>query len=305
MAGRSTKTRNVTQERPCQQTASALSTEESPPAVSGSLSPVASIEVSTLKLEIVNAVRTEIADIIKLELQKALAETLSTIIPDLQTLRSEWALDKAAANAKFVSLKETVLDMEHSLMNCSDDVVSMKATIQSLTATVARLENKCEDFEARSRRNNIRILGVPEGSDSATITEIAALLREAFGLDKEPVLNRSHRVSLSKPKDASRPRPLVVRFHYYTDCAYILRRAKEQRQLKVRGWAISIFPDFTAGVARARAAFNEVRQFLRSVEGVRYRLFYPARLRISYNGVDKDFLSAQDAKIYAEKLTKS
>lgn len=84
------------------------------------------------------------------------------------------------------------------------------------------MANKCEDLEARPRRNNIRILGVPEGPNSAITTVIAALLKELFNLDKEPVLDCSNRVSLSKPKDASRPCRNVAQFHYYTDCANVL-----------------------------------------------------------------------------------
>ncbi|XP_032871883.1 zinc finger protein 19-like [Amblyraja radiata] len=49
-------------------------------------------------------------------------------------------------------------------------------------------------------------------------------------------------------------------------------------------------------------AFNEVRKQLRGVKGVRYGLFYPARLRISYQGVEKDFDSAEDAKAYVNKM---
>lgn len=33
---------------------------------------------------------------------------------------------------------------------------------QDLPADMSKLENKCEDLEARMLRNNIRIVGVPE-----------------------------------------------------------------------------------------------------------------------------------------------
>lgn len=53
--------------------------------------------------------------------------------------------------------------MEHSLTSCSDGIATMKATIKTLTAEMAKLEEKCEDQEAKSKRNNIKIIGVPEG----------------------------------------------------------------------------------------------------------------------------------------------
>lgn len=76
----------------------------------------------------------------------------------------------------------------------------MKTTIETLTANLAKLENKCVDLESRSRRNNIRIVGVPEGPDTCATTAVAALLKEAFALEKEAVLDRSNQTLQPKAK---------------------------------------------------------------------------------------------------------
>lgn len=178
----------------------------------------------------------------------------------------------------------------------------MKTTIECLTASVAKLEDKCDDLESRSRRNNVRIIGVPEGPDTCTTAAVAAMLKEAFGLEEEPLLDRSHQTLQPKPKHGERPRAIVCRFHYHSECVDILRRARELREIKVKGLTISVFPDFTVKIARARAAFNEVRRQLCGIEGVRYGLFHPARLRITYNGVEKDFVSAENASDYVKTL---
>ncbi|KAJ8358038.1 hypothetical protein AAFF_G00042620 [Aldrovandia affinis] len=62
------------------------------------------------------------------------------------------------------------------------------------------------------------------------------------------------------------------------DCATILSQAKEKQRIKVKGVTISVYPDYTAQVAKARAAFNGVRQQLRGLEGVRFGIAHPARL---------------------------
>ncbi|KAL7870573.1 hypothetical protein SRHO_G00080700 [Serrasalmus rhombeus] len=64
----------------------------------------------------------------------------------------------------------------------------------------------------------------------------------------------------------------------------------------------TVFPDHTAKTAKARAAFNDVRRQLRDIEGARYGLLYPARLRITYNGVEKEFVSAEEASSYVKTL---
>lgn len=143
---------------------------------------------------------------------------------------------------------------------------------------------------------------MPEGPDTCSTAAVAALLKEAFVLDKEPLLDRSHWTLQPKPKPGERPRAIVCRFHYHSDCVDILRQARELRQIKVRGLTISVFPDYTAKIARARAAFNEIRRQLRGIEGARYGLVYPTRLRITYNGIEEDFVSAEKASEYVKTL---
>lgn len=302
MSGKNSKTRNTiqTQLRPAPQTATSSSTESS--ASAGTALTHADSDAASLKLELLACLRKDIADIFKKELQDTLGDALSTIKFDLQAVKTQLANDKAATDAMLSKLKGTVGEMEHALTECSDDVAEMKATIKSLTASVTKLENKCEDLESRSRRNNIRIVGVPEGPNTCTTTAVATLLKEAFGLVKEPLLDRSHRTLQPIPQPGDRPRAIMCRFHYHHDCVDILRRARELRQIKVKDITISVFPDYTAKIARARAAFNEVRRQLRGIDGARYGLIHPARLRITYNGVEKDFVSAEEASVYVKTM---
>ncbi|KAL7886891.1 hypothetical protein AOLI_G00046120 [Acnodon oligacanthus] len=228
MSGKNCKTRKTiqTQLRPGSQTTTASSCE--PPAPAEATSTHANPDTATLKLELLTSLRKDIADIFKKELRDTLRDVLSTIQLDLQAVKTELANDKSANDATMSKLKSTVGEMEHALTECSNDI-TLKTTIKSLTANVAKLENKCEDLESRSRHNNIRILGVPEGPDTCTTVAVAALLKEGS------------------------VRSVTVD---------ILRRARELRQIKVRDLITSIFPEYTAKVAQAQAAFNEVRRKL-------------------------------------------
>ncbi|CAG6016082.1 unnamed protein product [Menidia menidia] len=174
MSGKNTKTRNTiqTQLRPGLQAATAASGE--PPAPADT---TANFDTTALKLELLAEMRKDIADIFKKELQETLGDALSTIKLDLQAVKTQLASDKAATEATMSKLKGTVGEMEHALTVCSDDIAEMKTTIKSLTADMAKLENKCEDLESRARRNNIRIVGVPEGPDTCTTTALAYSLK--------------------------------------------------------------------------------------------------------------------------------
>ncbi|KAF7711342.1 hypothetical protein HF521_000353 [Silurus meridionalis] len=108
---------------------------------------------------------------------------------ELQAVKAQLSSDKVANEAAVQELKDTVVEMERSLSVCTDDIAVMQRDIHRLTAEYNKLETKCEDLEARSRRNNVRIIGVPEGPNSSTTASVAVLLKEALSLEKEPVLD--------------------------------------------------------------------------------------------------------------------
>lgn len=164
------------------------------------------------------------------------------------------------------ALKGTVGEMEISLSSCTDDITALQAKVEHLSSELTRLDNKCEDLEARSRRNNIQLVGIPEDySTSSTATAISSLLKEALKLEKEPLVDCAHRTPQPKPRPGERPRPIIARLHYHMDCVDILRRARAQQRIKIGDTSFSIFPDHTPRTARARAAFNDVRRQLHGV----------------------------------------
>lgn len=256
------------------------------------------------KAELLTALREEMMGVFKVELQMVMSETVSQIKSELQNVKTELAASLAATKSDVSELSRTVTGIEESLSTCTDDIVILKTTVENLSAKVVTLENKCEDLEGRSRRNNIRIIGLSEQHGPVTAISISTLLKDAFKLDKEPVVDRAHRSLNPKPRPGERPRPVIARLHYYGDCVDILQRARNEQRVRIGDSTISVFPDHTARTAKARAAFNEVRRQLRDIPGIRYGLLYPARLRITTSGgVTKDFTTPGEAAVFVKTLT--
>lgn len=152
--------------------------------------------------------------------------------------------------SEVAGLKATVTEMEQSLSTCSDDIATLQHKVDHLSKECVRLENRCEDLESRARRQNMRIIGVPEDDPtSLSAAGVSKLLMETLRLDKELLADRAHRALMPKPKPGERPHTIVVRLHYSTDCSDILRKARELQQIKVRNMTISVFPDHTAKTA--------------------------------------------------------
>ncbi|KAJ0064824.1 hypothetical protein NL108_015655 [Boleophthalmus pectinirostris] len=252
------------------------------------------------KTELLASLRNEVVSIFRAELATAMSDNLSKIKSELQDVKTELNGSIAAVKAEVGDLRATVRDMEDSLTTCTDDVVSLQTRVEKLSAQVISLENKCDDLEARSRRNNIRILGLPEENGPVTTASVSALLKEAFGLDELPLVDRAHRSPQSK--SGGRPRPIVARLHYYSDCADVLRRARAQQRIKIKDATISVFPDFTTRTSKARAAFNDVRRQLKDIPDVRFGIVYPARLRITSKGVTREFTSPGEANVFMKTL---
>lgn len=197
-------------------------------------------------------------------------------------------------------MKATVKDVESGLSTWTDEVVNLQTTVTSLQKELTDLRGKCEDMEGRMRRCNVRILGVPEEPNSSSTASVSKLLKEVLGMDKDVLVDRSHRSLMPKRQDG-KPRAIVAKLHYYQDCVEILRRARTQARLRLNGKPLAIFPDYTTAVAKARATFTEVRRLLRDQQGVRFGILSPARLRISYKGEEREFLYPGEATNYVKQ----
>ena len=82
----------------------------------------------------------------------------------------------------------------------------------------------------------------------------------------------------------------------------ILRKARDRGgQLNYKGNPIAVSPDYTANVARARAAFTPARNVLQGRPRIRYGLLYPASFSITNNNDEREFVDATKAMDYIKK----
>uniref|UniRef100_A0AAR2JW36 L1 transposable element RRM domain-containing protein n=1 Tax=Pygocentrus nattereri TaxID=42514 RepID=A0AAR2JW36_PYGNA len=253
--------------------------------------------MAEMKAEILSSLKEDITTLLRSELKSVLADEFAGMKSELRAVKEEVIGSVAALRADVDSVKQTVAGMEYSLSTCSDDITTLQTTVHKLSKDVAGLQEKCVDLEGRMRRSNIRILNVTEGPGSSSPAAVSKLLKEALRLEKEVVVDRSHR-GLQLRQQGGKPRAIVAQLHYYQDCVDILRRAREAGSLQYNGTKIFIFPDYPPSVARARSAFNEVKNILRGQKGTRFGMFYPARLRITHNGTEKEFQDPAEAMAY-------
>lgn len=180
-------------------------------------------------------------------------------------------------------------------------ITAAEKTVKTLQAQNKSLQDRLDDLENRSRRVNLRIINIPEGSEKGRDpTEfISDLLMQNLGpdfLSKPPELERAHRSLAPKPGPGGRPRPFVICFHRFQEREKVFRWAR-QHELKHRETTLRVYPDVSAITAKKRAAFNKIKQALYQ-KGVKFRLLFPARLQVSFEDETFTFETPEDAHAF-------
>ncbi|KAI4818627.1 hypothetical protein KUCAC02_003933 [Chaenocephalus aceratus] len=167
------------------------------------------------------------------------------------------------------ALRETVNQFNKRLVAAEtlagdnfERITSTQKTVETLLTQNKSLLDRLDDMENRSRRVNLRVINIPEGSEKGRDpTEfISDLLMGSLGTDvlsKPPELERAHRTL------APRSGP----------------------------------GDVSAITAKKRAAFNKIKQALYQ-KGVKFRLLFPARLQVSFEDGTFTFETPEDAHAF-------
>lgn len=247
---------------------------------------------------------TKIKDDICEKLERRIERVYKDLRAEIVTINNITQESITNLETKSQTLQAKVTDIEEAATAHSDSISQLEQQVANLSNEVLSLKQKNEDLEGRSRRNNIRITGIREASETTKPRDfIANLLKDVLSLDEPPLIDRAHRTLRQRPNPSDPPRPFVIRLHYYHVLEDILRKAAALKNLQYQGKPISIFPDYPPSVAKRRAQFNKARQLLRNQPGVRYGLLYPARLLVTHNGSQSSFTDPQKAEEYAAQLT--
>ena len=133
-------------------------------------------------------------------------------------------------------------------------LLSLEGTCAKLTASIEKLRAKAADLEARSRRNNLCIVGLLESIEGPRPTNFfITLLIQLLGdqiLPSPPKLEHAHQSLAPKPQQGERPRPAFFRFHNYQSREKALCEARIRRSdLRYKGKLMAILEDLTPEVA--------------------------------------------------------
>lgn len=192
-----------------------------------------------------------------------------------------------SALSQITNMTQRVGEMETRIAAAETDLTTSQRTVDSHETILRQLQDKIDDLENRSRRCNLRFVGIPEtikGEDLSAF--IAKDLTAALGLtfpQDPPLIERAHRIGGALTTGGNRPRPTIAKFFHYITKEKSLQAFRSQRTLMVRNCKILVFQDFSAAVTAKRKLFNPTCKYLVDHD-IRFQLQYPARLRVTENG---------------------
>ncbi len=262
-------------------------------------------ELQTSREAVLVQIRADIAASFK-EIKTDFASLRKETKANIWAIRDELTGELARLRSAQAETANTQKEMGVALSDTMDRVTALEKSQQLITKECKKMQEKCQDLENRSRRQNLRLVGVAEGAEGGNMIKfLMDFFPAVLGADNfssPVVIDWAHRTLALRPTNGERPRPILVCLHYYTDRQKILGKVKGQ--LSYGGDQVYIFPDMNPEVSRQRAAFNQVKRKLREAN-VTYTLFYPARLAISVDGVRHSFDSLKAAEeFYNQKIAK-
>ncbi len=182
---------------------------------------------------------------------------------------------------------------------------TIQAAVRKDRDQISRLESKFDDItlkiadmEDRSRRSNVRLVGLREGVEGDDcIAFLKANLPKWIPsiATREIKIERAHRIY--SDKQSKRPRTVIFKLLDYTDRQAILKGARAVYPVKFGSETLHFFPDYSADTTKKRKAFTEVRKKMDTL-GIQSFLLFPATLKVIHSGRQNLFRSPLEAEQY-------
>lgn len=152
---------------------------------------------------------------------------------------------------------------------------------------IAWLKDKMADLEDRSRRNNLKLRGIPEDVPPNQLLQYAQTLFSTMVPDASAhdlLVDRIHRVPKPSFLPAEIPRDVLLRMHFYHVKDRVLQASRKQENIPQQYANIRLLPDLSRHTLQRRRNLITITKALRNHK-ILHKWKYPATLSITHNGV--------------------
>lgn len=241
----------------------------------------------------IKAIRSDV----KSELQSFQSTLREDVKKELTELRDE--INQALGDVRG-DLKNTttrVDEVEQRVGELEERNLDLECSLLQMQKKQELMQAKMTDLETRSRRNNIRIYGVPEGEEGNSMMDfVISLLKSELVITSELDLKiqRCHRALAARPPREAPPRSIIINFQEYKTKETILSLAWKKKEVFYKGTRVYFDHDYPTEIVKKRREYAGIRRVLKE-KGVRFQTPPPAKLKVFLDGGPRIYNDAREA----------
>uniref|UniRef100_A0A5F8HGN1 L1 transposable element RRM domain-containing protein n=1 Tax=Monodelphis domestica TaxID=13616 RepID=A0A5F8HGN1_MONDO len=203
------------------------------------------------------------------------------------------------------ALKVRIRQLEDNEQVKEQESIKQSQKIKKLEENIKYLTDKVTDLENRGRRDNLRIIGLPENPEinhklniviQDIIKENCPEILEQGG---NTATERAHRTPSTLNPQKTTPRNVIAKFQSFQAKEKILQEARK-RQFRYKGMPIRVTQDLASSTLNDDKAWKMIFRKAREL-GLQPRISYPAKLTIYFQGKVWAFNKIEDFQLFAKK----
>uniref|UniRef100_K7E396 L1 transposable element RRM domain-containing protein n=1 Tax=Monodelphis domestica TaxID=13616 RepID=K7E396_MONDO len=224
---------------------------------------------------------------------------------DLQRKSDQKEKDDQKTKDEIQSLRTRIQQFESSDLTRQQDSIKQNQKNEKIEENMQHLIHKTEDLENRSRRDNLRIIGLTEDHDKRKSLDI--ILQEIIKENCPEILEQEGKVEIDRihrsppvlNPQLTTPRNVIAKFKNYQTKEKILQAAKKM-SFRYQGTTERITQDLAASTLKKRKAWNTIFWKAREL-GLQPRINYPAKLTIFLQGKVWSFNKIEEFQEFVKK----
>lgn len=240
------------------------------------------------------------------DIRETLSRDIKALSGEIKELKSNQVEIKKAINevqSKMEALTARINEAEERISDIEDQMTENKEAEQKRDKQLLDHEGRIREISDTIRRNNIRIIGIPEEEESERGAEgiLERIIGENFpnmAKGTSIKIQEVQRMPLKINKNRPTPRHLIVKFTSLNDKEKILKAAREKKSVTYNGKNIRLAADLSTETWQARKSWHDIFRALNE-KNMQPRILYPARLSLKIEGEIKSFQDKQKLKEFA------
>lgn len=232
-------------------------------------------------------------------LQLSEATSLTKVLEEIRDFCKDTKQQLTEIISEITSVNQKLAEAETRIGRVEDRVQNVEQLMSKMIKVINQQENKLLDQEGRSRRENIRLYNVPEGSEGTSmVTFVEKLLRDTLEIlpNTDLGIERAHRALAPKPSGdgGGKPRSIIIKFHRYRIKEEILHKAWAKKKVLLNERPIYFDQDYPPPILQKRKEYSEAKRILKQKQ-IRFQTPFPAKLRVFYDDGMRLYQSAGEA----------